>query len=58
MVESITALPTSILNSEIHTQQHIIDVNNNCINICLSDWHQTNIFLTYYHLLVQAVQCC
>ena len=49
---SIIALPSSILNSEIHMQQHIFDVNDNCICICLSDWHQTNIFLTYCHLLV------
>ena len=61
---SITVLPTSVLNSESHTQQHILDANDNCICICLSDWHQTNIS----HILsspcppnvckVQAVQCC
>ena len=49
---SIIALPTSILNFEIYTQQRIFDANDNCISICLSDWHQTNIFLAHCYLLV------
>ena len=48
---SIIALTMSILNSVIHTQRHIFDANNNCTCVCLSDRHQTNIFLTYCHIV-------
>ena len=41
----------------IFLQYHIFDANYTCICICLSDWHQTNIFLAHCHLLPKFEVC-